>query len=380
MTNPEPTPIGKKRIIAFGLFGLFAFFCALAPSLGIQAHSPFLFGLGDLPADMTAALPWVSHTEPVNALSIPTWMIHFSSVFEYLFAMGLVWQYSETTGNEKWKGLTWGMLPLHASGICACTYHFFYNDPSLQFLVTSQAGLTLLGNITCMIAAFRIARSNGWTLADASPFPKSSTSPTGLVADGIAAMPLELTEAKESNAVLGAKLLAITVFTSYAVKYGELGLDIPFQANGLIAVAMIIGIPGITAYQYANKSKQSDGDSIFAFLPGGGDGEGKPALSMDDIKKYGVAGTVAYVLTELAFWVVAFPVASTALYQSTGHWPDVVNDTGDRAAVLAFIFAGANIARALVPLRFGAALALAPWVDETLINRGADGAVSSESE
>jgi hypothetical protein len=90
------------------------------------------------------------------------------------------------------------------------------------------------------------------------------------------------------------------------------------------------------------------------------------------VKKYGVAGTVAYVLTELAFWIVAFPVAATALYQSTGHWPDVVNDNGDRGAVLAFIFAGANVARLFVPVRLGAALALAPWVDENLLNRDGD--------
>ena len=31
-------------------------------------------------------------------------------------AAGLVWDYAEATGNERWKGLTWGMLPLHASG------------------------------------------------------------------------------------------------------------------------------------------------------------------------------------------------------------------------------------------------------------------------
>ena len=90
---------------------------------------------------------------------------------------------------------------------------------------------------------------------------------------------------------------------------------------------------------------------------------------MADVKKYGVSGTVAYVLTELAFWAVAFPVASTALYQSTGHWPDVIHDTADRATVLGFIFAGANVARLLVPLRLGAALALAPWVDDNIINR-----------
>lgn len=383
MSNPEPEPYGTKRNVALGAFGLFAVFCALGSSIGFEAHSEFLFGLGDLPAQMTAALPWVSHVEPANALSIPTWVIHFSSVFEYLFAMGLAWQFSETTGNEKWKGLTWGMLPLHASGVCACTYHFFYNDPSLQFLVTSQAGLTLLGNITCMIAAFRIARSNGWTVSDLNPFPKSSTNPDGLVAEGIAALPLELTEAKETNAVLAAKLVGLTVVSSYAMKYGELGLDLPFNPNSFVAAAMIIGFPALTAYNFASKSKENDEDSIFSFLPSMGGGEdGKPSLSMDDVKKYGVAGTVAYVLTELAFWIVAFPVASTALYQTTGHWPDVVNDNGDRAAVLGFIFAGANIARALVPLRFGAALALAPWVDENLINRGGESgeSVPGESE
>jgi hypothetical protein len=55
------------------------------------------------------------------------------------------------------------------------------------------------------------------------------------------------------------------------------------------------------------------------------------------------------------------------LYETTGHWPDVINDTSDRTAVLGFIFAGANIARLLVPLRLGAALALAPWVDENIL-------------
>lgn len=294
MTNPKgPQPMTKIRDGALGIFAAFAVLCALStqgPALGIGEHTPFLFGLGDLPAAVTASLPWVTHTEPANALTIPTWMIHFSSVFEYLFAMNLVWQYSETTGNEKWKGLTWGMLPLHASGICACTYHFFYNDPSLQFLVTSQAGLTLLGNITCMIAAFRIARSNRWTLSEANPFPRSSTSSTGLVADNIAAMPLETTESRDSNAVLAVKLIAITAVSSYAIKYGELGLDAPFNPNALLASAMVVGIPAITAYQYAAKSKQNEGDSLFDFLPSFAGGEDKPSLSMADVKKYGVAG------------------------------------------------------------------------------------------
>ena len=306
----------------------------------------------------------------MNALSIPTWAIHFSSVFEFLFAMGLIWDFSKATGNEKWKGLTWGMIPSHASGLAACTYHFFYNPKALQFVVTTQAGLTLLGNITLAIAAFRIALSNGWTVGELNPFPKSNTSPTGITTDSLAAMPLNVVETKENEAVLAAKLAALTFAASYVVKYGELGLDIPFgEPNKFIATFMILGPAAATASVFYNKSKGEGGEGFkLPNNPFGGDDEGE-GLTFEDVKKFGVSGTVAYVLTELAFWAVAFPVASTALYQSSGHWPDVINDSADRATVLGFIFAGANVARLLVPLRLGAALALAPWVDENIIAR-----------
>lgn len=371
MTNPEPQSMNKSRNVGLAIAAAFAAVLALGPSILGDPHTPFLFGIGNLPTDWVTSQAWIVHNEPDNALSIPTWAIHFSSVFEYLFAMNLVWQFAETTENESWKGLTWGMLPLHASGICACTYHFFYNPSALQFLVTSQAGLTLLGNITCMIAAFRIAKSNGWTIDEVNPFPKSATSPSGLVADGVASMPLQVQPATESNAILAAKLAGITLASSYLIKYGELGLDLPFTPNPLAATAIVVGLPAVTAYNYYSRSTNNNGEIGFSlpFLNSGNkDG---PSLSMEDVKKYGVAGTVAYVLTELAFWLVAFPVAATALYQSTGHWPDVINETADRTAVLAFIFAGANIARAFVPVRLGAALALAPWVDENLLNRDA---------
>lgn len=362
------TPVNVGRALALGCAGLFAAACTLGPGLGFEAHSPFLFGVGDLSQDATMALPWVTHSEPINALSIPTWAIHFSSVLEFLVAMKLVWDFSEVAENESWKGLTWGMLPLHASGICACTNHFFYNPSDFQFLVTMQAALTCLGNITCAIAAYRIAVSNGWNLSEINPLPPSNTSPQGLIVDAIAATPLLTVQAKESNVVLAGKIAALTVVLSYIVKYGELGLDLPFTPSAPVALAIAVGIPSITAASYLYK-----GGSGFE-LPSLGAGENGEGLSMADVKKYGVAGTLAYVLTELAFWAVAFPVASAALYQTTGHWPDVIQDTTDRATVLGFIFAGANVARLLVPLRLGAALALAPWVDETILNRGAVGA------
>lgn len=372
MTNPSYSQqSGSKygnvpKFIAGGAALAFAAACAFGTKVGFEGHSPFLFGIGNLPSDTVLSLPFVMHSEPNNALSIPTWAIHFSSVFEFLFAMDIMWKFAETTNNAKWKGLTWGMLPLHASGIAACTYHFFYNPSSLQFLVELQAFFTLLGNVTCAIAAYRIAISNGWTLRELNPFPKSDVSPEGIAIDDAAALPYNVMLTSESELILAAKLAALTIVASYAVKYGELALDLPFTENGIAAAAIVFGIPSITGYLYYNRGKEETGKGFSLPSFGGKVGEG---LSMTDVKKYGVAGTVAYVLTELAFWAVAFPVASTALYQTTGHWPDVINDNGDRAAVLAFIFTGANIARLLVPLRLGAALALAPWVDKNIINR-----------
>ncbi|MQL41397.1 DUF2499 domain-containing protein, partial [Escherichia coli] len=73
--------------------------------------------------------------EPANALSLPTWAVHVSSVLEWIIAMALVWQYGEKSGYEAWKGLSWGMVPLLGGALCACTWHFFYNSESLQVLV-----------------------------------------------------------------------------------------------------------------------------------------------------------------------------------------------------------------------------------------------------
>ncbi len=372
MTNPSYNESGSKygntpKFIAGGIAIAFAAACALGTKIGFEGHSAFLYGIGNLPADTVTSLPFVMHSEPENALSIPTWAIHCSSVIEFLFAMDIIWKFAETTGNEKWKGLTWGMLPLHASGICACTYHFFYNPSSLQFLVELQAFFTLLGNITVAIAAYRIAASNGWTLGELNPFPKSEVSPEGIAIDEAAALPYNVVETSDSEFLLAGKLAALTIVSSYIIKYGELASDLPFSENGVAAGAIVFGIPAITGFLYFNRGKEETGEGFSLPSFGGKDGEG---LSMADVKKFGISGTVAYVLTELAFWAVAFPVASTALYNTTGHWPDVFNDNGDRAAVLAFIFTGANIARLLVPLRLGAALALAPWVDENIINRG----------
>lgn len=98
--------------------------------------------------------------EPKNALSLPTWVIHVASVVEWITAMALVWRYGDTPGNSTWKGLSWGMVPLLGGAMCACTWHFFYNAQSLEILVIFQAALTVIGNFTMWIAAFRIYQAS----------------------------------------------------------------------------------------------------------------------------------------------------------------------------------------------------------------------------
>ncbi|KAG1360538.1 ycf49-like protein [Cocos nucifera] len=98
--------------------------------------------------------------EPANALSLPTWAIHVSSVIEWITAMALVWEYGEKSSLRTWKGLSWGMVPLLGGALCACTWHFFYNSESLEILVALQAALTVIGNITMCIAAFRIFKAS----------------------------------------------------------------------------------------------------------------------------------------------------------------------------------------------------------------------------
>jgi hypothetical protein len=94
----------------------------------------------------------------MNALSIPTWVIHISSVIEWIAAIWLIWRYAAVTQRPAWRSLSWGMLPALVSAMCACTWHFFDNLPALNWLVTLQAATTLIGNCTMMLAAWWIWR------------------------------------------------------------------------------------------------------------------------------------------------------------------------------------------------------------------------------
>ena len=94
---------GAVRAASLGLGALFLALCAAGPSIGLTGSSEFLSGIGYVPPETFSEYLPSMRPEPANALSIPTWAIHFSSVFEWIFAMNVLWRYAEVTGNEKWK-------------------------------------------------------------------------------------------------------------------------------------------------------------------------------------------------------------------------------------------------------------------------------------
>ena len=73
------------RTVATALGALAALSAVAVLASGGDVHTPWLGGIGNLPAGLYPS-------EPANALSVPTWIIHTSSLVEWLVAMGLAWR------------------------------------------------------------------------------------------------------------------------------------------------------------------------------------------------------------------------------------------------------------------------------------------------
>jgi hypothetical protein len=215
-----------------------------------------------------------------------SWIIHVSSLVEFLVAMGFAWRWADVSGNPKWKGLTWGLLPLHSSGITACTYHLFYNQ--VPIMVPLQAFLTLIGNTTAAYAAYRIAISNGWTppftgLLDMAPFLPSNSVGRPVEVDPISARllsPLIETPTKESASLVGfedlgdalaadndysflLKLFFGSALASYAIKYGELLFDFPFTPDVYLSFAVVLIPSLLNAFKWYKRSKDPSFEGWF---------------------------------------------------------------------------------------------------------------------
>ena len=354
-------------------------------------------------SDLSLGMP--PHSEPSNALSLPTWAVHVSSVTEWCLAMRLVRCHAESSGNDAWRLLAVAMTPFLASAFAACAFHLFYNAPEVVALVPAQAALTLAGNAGCAIAAWNVVETGkaieaaerekareaavsaakkmdddarkktrlgfggledaarrfvrrrrlGAGGSNASAFTRDSLA---LEPDPVPPPLNPLAWAPPPSLGSSTALAAWTVAASVAVKEGELFLPgsagagssfflEPTLAKALACVALptaaVAAVVFTTPAETPEPTKKND----------------EKKLSMEDVRSFGAAGTAAYVLVELAFWAVAFPAAFAWYRVAEGTWLDL-GDAGDKARLLGAGAVFINGARALVPLRLAAALALAP--------------------
>ena len=287
------------------------------------------------------------HEEPTNALSLLTWGVHVSSITEWTVAMGAVWAYAEFSGNKKWKNLTWAMSPFLASGLSACTFHFFYNPPELGALVPLQALLTLTGNCTCAFAAYTI-----WD--EAKSHPSSSTK-----------IGENMPEFDADAFILKLALWTVSGSISHQIRrafnWGCASRARFSASDGYYYLFDDDTHHVLGVFFSSEETKQySEGVSEAPVDP-----SNKIQGMKDRIKTLGVSGTISYVLIELMFWAIAFPVALSWYRYMDGNWLDL-SDPVDKAKLLGAGTVFINIVRLLVPFRLGTAIMLAPKVEEWL--------------
>ena len=182
-----------------------------------------------------------AHPEPANALSLPTWVVHTSTIFEWLLAMKLIWEHSDLSQNPRWKGMTWAMAPSHTSGLCACTYHLFYNSPSLLWIVSLQAAMTLLSNTALAFAAYRIYQ-----------FEKESATQVNSSAEESKLTPVP------ENSQFFFDLAFKSIIAASIVKFGALYFDFPFEHSSYVAAGFIFLPTLFTLSKWFSRSNAGD--------------------------------------------------------------------------------------------------------------------------
>ena len=94
----------------------------------------------------------------MHELSFGTWLIHISSVIEWIFAIFVIYKISKIKQYNLFFWLSIAMVPNLIGAMCAITWHIYDNQDVLYGLVTLQGIFTFMGNSTLAIAAIKIFR------------------------------------------------------------------------------------------------------------------------------------------------------------------------------------------------------------------------------
>ena len=89
-----------------------------------------------------------------------TWLIHISSVIEWIYAIFIINKISNYKNLHIYYWFSLSMIPNLIGAMCAITWHIFDNQLALYGLVTLQGIFTFLGNSTLAIVTIAIYKSS----------------------------------------------------------------------------------------------------------------------------------------------------------------------------------------------------------------------------
>ena len=92
----------------------------------------------------------------MHELSFGTWLIHISSVIEWIYIIFIIKKISKFKKLNIYYWLSLAMIPNLIGAMCAITWHIFDNQSALYGLVTLQGIFTFIGNSTLALATIAI--------------------------------------------------------------------------------------------------------------------------------------------------------------------------------------------------------------------------------
>ena len=98
----------------------------------------------------------------MKELSFATWVIHISSVLEWIVAIFVINHISSYRNYSYffWFGLA--MIPNLIGAMCAITWHIYDNPMQLYGLVTLQGIFTIIGNTTLAAASYYLYKNSSY--------------------------------------------------------------------------------------------------------------------------------------------------------------------------------------------------------------------------
>ena len=93
-------------------------------------------------------------------LSFGFWLIHISSVIEWIYAIFIINKISKFQKYNLYFWFSLAMVPNLIGAMCAITWHIYDNQDALYGLVTLQGIFTFIGNSTLALASFTIFKMN----------------------------------------------------------------------------------------------------------------------------------------------------------------------------------------------------------------------------